>query len=101
MNRDKDVVLTTGLLERLSEVDGTSLILTKFKGRWFTTVRAANGRLVHATANGENLQKCLSELENSNMTLKRPRIEQVEEIVNDEQVNKFIRRVWKSVKDNI
>jgi hypothetical protein len=101
------VVLTEKFWEHMPEVDGTSLIITKFKGRWFTTVRSANGKQVHAASNHRELVDCICELSVADMSLKRevvPLGEPVsrgstrKDIISDAQVNRAMKKMWESIK---
>lgn len=101
-----DVLLTEKFWGNFPEEDGTSLIITRFKGRWFTTVRSATNKQVHAASNYKDLQLCIRDLSKADMSLKREVIPLKEvkpkstrkEVISEEKINRALKRMWESIK---
>lgn len=77
------------------------IVITKYKERWFITIKNNSMRRVHAVSNHENLQKCVEELEITDMALGSVKI--IEESIDedksiDEKLKKVLRKMWEEVK---
>ncbi len=74
------------------------IVITKYKDRWFVTIRNDTMKRVHAVSNNYILQECITELETADMELKQiVLVKDSTNVISNSDFKKVMKKLWDEV----